>query len=236
MFRGSITREEINSKYEKYDSICQRFRNLSSLDLDQVAKLEKDFIEYTEYYQETLREHGIFVIQKPNPLFSRNFEMLQKREEELYAETNPEAKIYRDNKLIFQDDEEINGYKLWKLKGEPILTFDYFKDICDEWDKEDMSEQEFEEWLDKNLCTDWAKMDRNGKSFAGFWRYPKESDEYANAYHLTLEDNIQGLRELPYPRNVIVMTIELGCSNRYECVRYSNFICEWVKRKKEIVF
>jgi len=42
--------------------------------------------------------------------------------------------------------------------------------------------------------------------------------------------NYKSLLELPYPRKHIKASIDHGCSNRMESVRYSNFFCEWIKR------
>ena len=74
-------------------------------------------------------------------------------------------------------------------------------------------------------------MDRNGTPYGGFWDYPKDSDEYLNAYNLTREDNFRGLCELPYPRRVMLQVINIGCHTRMESVRYTNSLCEWIKRK-----
>jgi hypothetical protein len=35
---------------------------------------------------------------------------------------------------------------------------------------------------------------------------------------------------LPYPKEVVLKTIELDCGNRMEYVSYSNFLCEWLKK------
>ena len=50
-----------------------------------------------------------------------------------------------------------------------------------------MTNNEFREWCNENLCTDWRKMDRNGDS-----NYPPLDDRNKN-----YNDNIQGLLELP---------------------------------------
>jgi hypothetical protein len=68
-------------------------------------------------------------------------------------------------------------------------------------------------------------MDRNGEPCIG--DYDRD---------LVCEDNFKGLCELPYPRELIKRTIDLGCGNRNESVRYSNFICEWVKRKAGLMY
>ena len=61
--------------------------------------------------------------------------------------------------------------------------------------------------------------------------FPENTYEYNHAYELSQEKNFKCLCYLPYPREVIKQTIDLGCKNRQESVRYSNYLCEWVKRK-----
>ena len=75
-------------------------------------------------------------------------------------------------------------------------------------------------------CTDLSKIDRYGESFGGFWLTNKE-----NAYELSQQDNFQGLYELPFPHDLIFKTIDIGCGNRKESVKYSNFLCYWIETK-----
>ena len=92
-----------------------------------------------------------------------------------------------------------------------------------------MSDEEFIARSD--CCSDWYKQDRHGNCFGGFWEYPEGSYQHENARQLSYDDNMKGLLELPYPREFILETIHIGCNNRQESVRYSNFLCEWMERK-----
>jgi hypothetical protein len=146
------------------------------------------------------------------------------------------AKRYYETLLKFRDDEIVNGYRLYDMDLSTQINFETFMRLCDVWDGGDMSDHDFAQWIDENCCTDWNKMDRHGKSFGGFWRFPEDSDEHANAYELSRKDNLHGLCELPYPRRIIVNTIIWGCDTRMESVRFSNFCCEWIRRKRDQMF
>ena len=111
------------------------------------------------------------------------------------------------------DREQFDGLtKMWKRNR--IYTF-----------------EEFYQEYDELACSDWSKQDREGECYGGFYKYPEDSYERIHAYDLSRADNGKGLWELPYPKEVVMETVELGCYNRMESVNYSNFLCEWVKRK-----
>lgn len=91
--------------------------------------------------------------------------------------------------------------------------------------------ERFTELLEKIACTDWYKMDYKGDPFGGFYSYPEDSYEYENAWTLSFQDNCRRLWQLPYPHDLILKTVEMGCNNRQESVVYSNSLCEWIYRK-----
>jgi len=226
------TREEINAKYEPYEELMARFARLDELNYEEVCKFEDDFSTYASWFR---RANGSQFTYLPNGMWPGDFKLIAERKRTLSVENDPKAKLFYEYKLIIED-EEINGYKLWNIDGQNVLDFEDFKEICELWEQPDITEEEFREGLDKNLCSDWAKQDRHGECFGGFWAYPEGSDEKINAYTLSRQDNIEGLCELPYPRNIIIKTCEWGCNSRMESVAYSNFLCEWIKRKKDVVF
>jgi hypothetical protein len=81
------------------------------------------------------------------------------------------------------------------------------------------------------LCSDWNKMDENGESFGGFWKYPEGSEERENAYTLQGEANQKALLALPFPYRLIRWTIEFGCPRRCESVKFTRECCQWVHEK-----
>lgn len=150
--------------------------------------------------------------------------------------------------VIFDPNEIINGYPVKKYVDRKITisNAEYAK-ILKIWDgnnvyvnddndhnQSEMNYKEFVEKYNENACSEWSKQDRFGESYSGYWKYPTDSEEYKNAWNLTYEDNHKALFELPYPKMFILETILIGCVMRLECVAFSNYLCEWVKRKREI--
>jgi hypothetical protein len=140
------------------------------------------------------------------------------------------SKYYKNTQIIFTPDTYVNGYKLFDCK-ENIFDEQQFNQLNDKWNDKTMDYSKFSDLYEKDACSEWAKQDRYGNCFGGFWKYPEGSDEKKNAYNLSREDNCKGLYELPYPKEFILETIEIGCNSRLESVRYSNFLCEWYKQK-----
>lgn len=135
--------------------------------------------------------------------------------------------------LIINNDEIVNGYELYKVEdGKPIMAKALYEELVQIWKKgEEMSFKEFYEYCNNEMCSDWSKMDKHGKYFEGYYDYPEGSNEREYAWNWTRRTNIVELFKLPYPLRLLLETIELGCSNRYESVRYSTFLCEWIRRK-----
>jgi hypothetical protein len=136
--------------------------------------------------------------------------------------------------LCMNDSEIVNGYALYNVKGEQIMNRCLYEECIKLWKSNKIyTQEEFMDLYDETACTDWAKQDEHGESYCGYWKYPDGSPEKLDAWNLTRTANGTALWNLPYPKEVIFKTIELGCSNRRESVRYSNFLCEWLKRKLE---
>jgi len=132
--------------------------------------------------------------------------------------------------IIMKEEEEVNGYKLYEVKSKNIMTYGLLMEFVEKW-KEEMSIEDFKEKFDDIACSDWSKMDEHGECYGGYYNYSKGSYERENAYTLSGKRNLEKLCELPYPKAAIIETIFIGCRNRMESVRYSNFMCEWAKRK-----
>jgi hypothetical protein len=91
--------------------------------------------------------------------------------------------------------------------------------------KGQMDANAFYAWYDRHACTDWAKMDRDGNSYASeSW---KRGD--ANAWALTQRDNGLGLFELPFPHPVVFAAKSFLCSQRCESVKDVRFLCQWLQ-------
>lgn len=125
--------------------------------------------------------------------------------------------------LIFTESDEINGYMLYKCNIN-IMDWFCFIELTKLYKNSKVySREEFFDKCSNTCCTEWCKMDRNGEYYSGFWITDKE-----NAWNLFQQDNFQGLYELPFPHDLIFRTVDIGCGNIMESVRYSNFLCYWV--------
>lgn len=130
-----------------------------------------------------------------------------------------------DPKITF-DRDEVNGYKLNKSFTVGYDIFIEWKKIWD--DKEEMTYEKFKDEFNGTACSDWAKMDKYGECYGGYWKYPDDSYEKENAWELSHEENCKALFDLPYPKRFILYTIDIGCSNRQESVPYTNLLCEYM--------
>ena len=222
--------------YPKYIWIVSKLATLNFLNYEEVCELETEFVEFQYWYKRGY----------PRP-FQIELDRICERRKILLLENNPFAKKYYDNPITMCENEEINGYKLYDIEKVIIMSFEMFEKLAKLFNntsnsnssssQEPETRRNFYEWYDHGgACSDWGKMDRHGSCFGGFWEYPEGSNEKENAFRLSWEDNFQGLWELPYPKELIKETVDIGCGNRHESVRYSNFLCEWVKRMTQVVY
>ena len=128
--------------------------------------------------------------------------------------------------LIFHSSNKINGYDLYDC-DKNIMDWFSFIELTKLYNNSQIySQDDFIEKCYNICCTDWCKIDRHGKCYGGYWITDKE-----NAWNLSQQDNFQGLYELSFPHDLIFRTIDIGCNNRMESVRYSNFLCYWIEQK-----
>ncbi len=132
--------------------------------------------------------------------------------------------------IMDSEEMEVNGYKLYSCDS-LLFWYDEYQGYCKYWEEEDdMTFDAFKEECHERMCTSWCKMDEHGESFGGYWDYPEDSLEYRHAYSLTQDKNIRCLWRLPYPKRFLLETINIGCNNGMESVRYSNTLGEWMVR------
>jgi hypothetical protein len=120
--------------------------------------------------------------------------------------------------------------------AECFIHFDEFTSLVETYCLFDqISEEHFESWM-WNTGTRWNTMDRNGNFFGGFWAYPRESNEYKNAYRLTFKDNLNALLELPFPRNLIAKLLIVEIENNTSYRRFGQSVksivmfCWWIDK------
>lgn len=96
------------------------------------------------------------------------------------------------------------------------------------WNKEcrstELTLDEFTKYATEQLCSEWCKMDEAGEPFGGpYWKADVNSEEYINAYNLTLTRNIYFLYLLPFPKKLVLEACNILCSTRMESVLYVYF-------------
>jgi hypothetical protein len=219
--------EDVVDSFPGINIIRDKLVNLSTIiNIEELSQLKKSIFDLQEYYCKEMNCQSQFDLGSYGQLpFEKDVLKIVQRMEELSPPKFMES-------LIMSSTEEINEYFLYDIKKYPLFAYDDFISYCEIWNSENQPEKyEFLEQYDEIACSDWSKMQPDGESFGGYYNYPEDSYEKQNAYQLTRDHNGQALWELPYPKTFIIKTISLGCSSRQESVRYSNFICEWMKRK-----
>jgi hypothetical protein len=210
--------EKINS-YHKIKSIKNKINRFDELSKDELKELKEELCEL----QSSLL--------RGNSFYSTNGFIFDSDIELCIKKLNEMDPTFSQTHIVMQESESINGYNLYDTSHD-IFSLDMFESNLSIWnDTQEFTLDEFREEFSNVACTDWHKMDRFGNSYGGYWEYPEGSDEKNDAWNLTFDDNMRGLYELPYSKKFVLATVKFGCSNRMECVRYSNHLCEWFKRK-----
>jgi hypothetical protein len=210
--------KEVIEQFPKITRIRIGLNMLDSInDINVLSELKQDIFELQSYYMKRL---SIYYLSKMP--FNDDIELVIDRMNQL---CDPKFLI----EIEMSEQETVNGYKLYNSKSN--FPFDTYQEFVKIWNEPDMTKEEFLKSYNDEACTEWSKMDENGESYVGFYLAPEDSEERKNAWFLTREKNGESLWALPYPKKFILKTIDIGCSNYQECVRYSNFVCEWMKRK-----
>lgn len=226
----SDNKQKVLDNYPKYGWLIEKLGKLESLNYNEVCELFEVLCDFQNYYCKSM--HFFMVGRRP---YDGDIDKVVQRKKELVIQNNPSAKKYYElPSNITTKEETVNGYKLYDIidVGE-FMDYEMFMKLRKHMKAvKTVTKEDFYEWYSEFACSDWAKMDRDGEPFgSSFWK-----DGVDKAYDLTRDDNFEGLWELPYPKELIKETIFIGCGNRRECVRYSNFICEFIKRAAEEVF
>jgi hypothetical protein len=126
-----------------------------------------------------------------------------------------------DNIIFMKESDIINDYQLYP-SSKPFLRQTEFYELVELWNtNKKYTYDEFYSLYDSTACHDWYKIDKNG-----------DSVNYSEQNRTNSGDL---LWKLPYPKQVVLKTIEIGCGPRLESVRFSNFLCEWIKRKMDVL-
>jgi hypothetical protein len=130
--------------------------------------------------------------------------------------------------VTYDEASEHDGYRMYSTVGDPMP-----ERMFNEWAaRYGRLDDALETWLgfweafDDAACSSWNKQDDHGECFGGFWE-SNDEDEREHAYQLSRRHNAVCLYNLPFPKHLLLETVRLGCANRMESVRYSNYLLRW---------
>ena len=213
---------EVQRSYPKYRLIMYKLNMLHFMSLNEILVFQDEFIEFQNYYRKCMNIRG--------PVFDKDLDKIYGRKRDLLKMCNAKARAFYAYPLNLRSDMMVNDYFLFDMNRDNfIMDWDIFIYLVNLCLAKQPTDAEFMVWLDEHLCTDWNKMDESGEAYGGYWQYPEYSYERMNAYELSREFNILALIGLPYPRLLIKWSIDVGCSNGHESVRYSNHMCHIVE-------
>lgn len=225
--RPQIDHDTLMRNYPTFDSLVTRMDIVETMDLETVRAFEQEWMAFKDYCISELRRYTRGFIWPPPQHFEKEFAKIAAHKQKLLLSDHAAAR-YINNPVVMSEKEWVNGYQLYE--GIMKVDYDDFMNLVAKCLMVQPTEEEFAEYLDNNLCSDWAKMDEHGECYGGFWNAEEGSYEKENAYTLSQQANIYALKALPFPREFIKWTIELGCSNRQESVRYSNCWGVWIDK------
>lgn len=216
---------EALDSFEGKDALNVYLKNLDQMDsLNELCALKDAFLTYNNhvntYHKKQYREweKRVHCWSLNIPLynyFQATIGAIQSKLTEVTLKQIPGAVVLNANRVAYP-----NG-----------LYFEWFNfvECVDEFclSSNQPTPENFREYLDHNLCTDWNKMDMEGESFGGYWQYPEGTYEREHAYELCGKENKEALFALPYPYALIMWTIKFGCSSRLKSVKFSRTVCKW---------
>ncbi len=217
-YGNNLDPNEVQRSLPLFETVSFKMLIMSTMNLEELMVFHVEFLEYVEQFKKKMGVRSAFFVKELNDICSmKRLHMIARI---------PNAKKYYDYLLCVDETIVVNGYELHSVKIDNFqMGYDAFIELVNICLKPQPNDNEFYRWLDETLCTDWNKMDEYGESYGGYWQYPEHSYERINAGTLSRHDNIQALIALPYPRTLIMWTINIGCSNRHESVRYTNTMC-----------
>ncbi len=162
------------------------------------------------------------------------------------------------NPPLTTKDETVNGYRLWTVYPHlELVSPAWYKALKDIWRAELaadtrfvvellrlfpsskaskaaemvsvireyagplMDKDAFLEYYGTQACDNWRDMNTNGELLF----HPPHT------IGRTFQKNGEALYALPFPKRFLLATIEIGCRNGRESVRYSNFLGVWMTRR-----
>lgn len=172
-------------------------------------------------------------------LISADYVFFDEDEKEKNGPKSPMQLLYEDPNatgVTTSESERINGFHLFnQLPSFNLFDWDLFLKWCALEDRPSRPKWSKKAWcgaMRDTCCSDWRKQDPNGECFEGPWSQPEGSFAQENAYDLCMHIAIWAMWRLPFSKDLLLESIHIGCNNRRESVRYSNFLCVWFQRKR----
>jgi len=208
--------DEIENSFPEIQKIRDDMKNLPNIDnIAYLSDLKELIFDLQKFYcKRTGRSSRLDLGLYAKLPFQEYVSKVADRMEELAPPS------FRKTLEIFST-ENVNGYYLYYISSELLFAYDDFLSYIELWNDPDQpSKSEFMAKYQRKACSEWCKMQPDGTPGQYFGNSVREL-------------NGNALWDLPYPKKFVLKTINIGCQTRQESVRYSNFMCEWMKRKIE---
>lgn len=196
----------------------------------ELNKLYKDVQEEEQEYFNSIRYQRMINFSFPSQ--PTVWDAAKEKLERILNQREPQRRLYQETKVMINETETENGFQLYTCTNGTMFYYDEFVKLLELYQStKKWTFEEFDQAMRDECCTDWNKQDSHGECYGGYWKYPTNSEEYKNAFSLCLRDAMQDMYTLPFSKDFLLQTIKIGCSNRQESVRYSNFLGVWFSRK-----
>lgn len=209
-----------------YNSTISDIESIYTLNVDELLSMYDKYVDLNQKYimqayDRFTLDAGVYGTPKISP-YESVFTTINDKMEKFYPK-------YKEV-ILFSNSDYSNGYQLYNCNVNifDLPSFIFLKKLYE--DNENMSYNDFKAKFDDIACTEWAKKDEHGECFGGFWQ-SDDPEIKEDAYNLSHENNCRKLYELPFSPKIKFWSVEYGCSRRQESVRWTNFWCEWIKKK-----
>jgi len=223
---------EMFNDFEKICDLPKEENNLSKEYLINLINTIKD-LQHEAMRGKQYRDYGIYAPSWFVKPYQEDIDKVDNKLGELYS---PKG---FNKPVMINIGDVVNGYTIKHGIDESngkIMPFVMYEEIKNEWDKPDGELEDYDKFFEayqENTCTEWAKSDKYGNSYGGYWKYPEDSEEYKNAWTLTYSENCKALYDLPYTKHAIIYLIKICCSMRMDDVVSLVTYCHYFEKLLE---
>lgn len=232
-------KQEIETVRAKVDSATvPETTEAVQAELVYLEELRDRVVNFSAWYKDQEQTLNNMVYWGPPKVCEPWHKLLFEREHQLYPHSGDPYYL----PLVTSEEEMVNGYHLYQTGPFPMWSRQLFDQLVqmykgeyeepEDWPQGgDWTKEKLESVFSSEACTEWSKMDHHGEYYSGYWKYPEGTEERDNAFTLSRQQNLKELCKLPFANRLKWATVDMGCKNRMESVRYTNFVCVWVERK-----